>query len=115
MSQHARIAVSQHPSTPGGAQFDSFSRSQGPPQKQELHGWSPSSPHSHRWRVPGLSRNLLSSVKKWLENLGEQLCVFTASLLGQRAALDVSRVQIGPPGEAVENNFNAACGLRPLC
>jgi hypothetical protein len=34
---------------------------------------------------------------------------------GPRAELHVSRVQIGPPGEAVENNFNAACGLGPLC
>ncbi len=49
-----------------------------------------------------------------LENMGERHCVFTASMLGQEAALHVSRVQIGPPGEAVENNFNAACGLRPL-
>ncbi len=61
------MAVSQHDrkaSTPRGAQFDSFSRSQGPPQKQESHGWSPSSPHSHSWRVPGASRNWLASVKK---------------------------------------------------
>ncbi len=42
------------------------------------------------------------------------LCVFTAPMLGQEAALDVSRVRIGCPDEAV-NNFNAACGLRPLC
>ena len=40
---------------------------------------------------------------------------FTASLLGQEAALDVFTVQIGPPGEAVEKNFNAACGLGTLC
>ena len=51
----------------------------------------------------------------WLENLGVLLCVFTAPLLGQEAVLDVSRVRIGPPDEAVENNFNAARGLGPLC
>ena len=51
----------------------------------------------------------------WLENMGELLCAFTASLLVQEAALHMSRVQIGPPGEAIENDFNAACGLRPLC
>jgi hypothetical protein len=50
----------------------------------------------------------------WLENMGVLHCVFTAPMLGQEAALDVSRGQIGPPGEAV-NNFNAACGLGPLC
>ncbi len=43
-----------------------------------------------------------------LENMGERLCVFTASLLGQEAALTVSRVQKGPPVEAVENNINAS-------
>jgi hypothetical protein len=43
----------------------------------------------------------------WLENMGVQLCVFTAPMLGQEAALDVSRVQIGPPDEAVESNFNS--------
>ena len=40
-----------------------------------------------------------------LENMGERLCdvcVFTASLLGQEAALHVSRVQIGTPGDAVK-------------
>ncbi len=37
------------------------------------------------------------------------LCVFTALLLGQEAALTVSRVPIGPPSEAVEKKFNAAC------
>ncbi len=46
VSQHARKA-----STPRGAQFDSISRSQGSPPKQELHEWSQSSQHSHRWRV----------------------------------------------------------------
>jgi hypothetical protein len=51
----------------------------------------------------------------WLENMGARLCVITAPLLGQEAALDVSRVRIGPPDEAVENNFNAACVLGPLC
>jgi hypothetical protein len=51
----------------------------------------------------------------WLENMGVRHCVFTAPMLGQEAALDVSRVQIGPPDEAVENNFSAACGLGPLC
>ena len=51
----------------------------------------------------------------WLENMGGRLCVFTELMLGQEAALDVSRVRIGPQDEAVENNFNAACGLRPLC
>jgi hypothetical protein len=34
-------------------------------------------------------------------------------MLGQEATLDVSRVQIGPPDEAVENNFNAAA-LQPV-
>ncbi len=58
-------------STPRGAQFDSFSRSQGPLPKQELHGWSQSSPHSHRWRVPGASRNRLASVKKAHNVAGE--------------------------------------------
>ncbi len=51
----------------------------------------------------------------WLENMGVLFCVFTAPMLGQVAALDVSRVQIGSLDEAVENNFNAACGLEPLC
>ena len=51
----------------------------------------------------------------WLENMGVQHCVFKVLMLGQEAALDVSRVRIGPPDEAVENNFNAACGLGPLC
>jgi hypothetical protein len=29
-----------------------------------------------------------------------RLCVFTAPMLGQEAAIDVSRVRIGPPDEA---------------
>ncbi len=63
------MTVSQHAwkaSTPRGVQFDSFSRSQEPPPKQELHEWSPRSLFSHRWRVPGTSslRNQLASVKK---------------------------------------------------
>ncbi len=37
-----------------------------------------------------------------LDNMGVRLCVFTVPMLGQEAALDVSRVQIGPPDEAVE-------------
>jgi hypothetical protein len=85
------MAVSQHDreaSTPRGAQFDSFSRSQGPPQNQELHGWSPSSPHSHRWRVPGLSRNRLASVKK---------AHFVAGEYGG-ATLRIYGVAVGPRG-----------------
>ena len=50
----------------------------------------------------------------WLENMGVQHCVLTAPMLGQEAALDESKVQIGPWDEAVENNFNAASGLWPL-
>jgi hypothetical protein len=98
------MAVSQHDrkaSTPRGARFDSFSRSQGPPQKQELHGWSPSSPHSHRWRVPGASRNRKASVKKADFVAGE----YGGVTLSIYSVLTVSRVQIGPPGEAKENNF----------
>ncbi len=82
------------------------SRSQGPSPKQELHEWSQSSPHSHRWRVPGASRYRLASVKRstsWPENMGERLCLCTAPLLSQEAALHVPRVQVGPPGEVVEN------------
>jgi hypothetical protein len=59
LSQYTRKA-----SAPRGAQFDSFRRSQGPLPKQELQGWSQSSPHSHRWRVPGALRNRLASVAK---------------------------------------------------
>jgi hypothetical protein len=40
---------------------------------------------------------------------GVSLCVFT------EAALHVSRVQMGPPVEAVEKQFNATCGLGSLC
>jgi hypothetical protein len=103
----------QKASTPRGAQFDIFSRSQGPPPKQELHEWSQGSPHSPRWRVPGASRNRLASVKKAHSVVGEYGGA-TLYLRRQEAALRVPRVQIGPPGEAVENNFNAACGLGPL-
>ena len=46
-----------------------------------------------------------------LNSIASACTVYTAPMLGQEAALDVSRVQIGPPDEAVENNFNAACGL----
>ncbi len=38
----------------------------------------------------------------WLENMGELLCAFTASLLRQEVALHVFRVRIGTPGKAVE-------------
>ncbi len=54
----------------------------------------------------------------WLENMRVLHCIFTAPMLGQESALDVSsrqsRVQIGPPDEAAENNFNEGCGLGPL-
>ncbi len=110
VSQHAQKA-----STPGGAQFESFSLSQGPPPEQELHEWSQSSLYRYPWRVPVASRNRLPSVKKvktsWPENMGERLCVFMAPLFGQEAALHVSRVPNWTPGEAVENKFNAACGF----
>ncbi len=74
--------------------------------------------HSHRWRVPGDSRNRLASVKKAHFVAGEYggatLRIYVP-LLGQEAALQVTRVQIGPLGETVENNFNAACDLGPRC
>jgi hypothetical protein len=82
------MAVFQHDwkaSTPRGAQFDSFSRSQGPPQKQELHGWTL---HSHRWRVPGASRNRPASVKK---------AEFVAGEYGG-ATLRIYGVAVGPRG-----------------
>ncbi len=51
----------------------------------------------------------------WPENMGEPPYVFMAQLLGQEAALRVFRAPNWNPGEAAENNFNAACGLGPLC
>ncbi len=57
--QHARKALILR-----GAQFDSFSLSQGLLPEQELHEWSQNSQHSYLWRVPGASRNWLPSVKK---------------------------------------------------
>jgi hypothetical protein len=85
------MAVSQHDPKARALKAlnsDSFSRSQRPPQKQELHGLSPSSPHSHRWRVPGLSRNRPSSVKK---------AHFVAGEYGG-ATLRIYGVAVGPRG-----------------
>jgi hypothetical protein len=110
--QHALEALTHR-----GAPFDSFSRSQGPPPKQELHEWSQSSPHSHQLRVPGASRNLLASVKKAHFVAGEYGLAtlrILAPLFSQEAALHVSRVQIRLPDEDVEKHFNAACGLGRL-
>ncbi len=119
----------------GGAQFDSFSLYQGPPPEQELHEWvysiklvrvhewSQSSLHIYGWRVPGASRNRLPSVKKAnfvAREYGGATLRFTAPLLGQEPALHDKFMficlgsQIGPPGEAIENDFNAACGFIPL-
>ena len=85
---YGSVSACPKASTARGAQYDSFSQSQGPPQKQELHGWSPSSPHSHRWRVPGLSRNRLASVKK---------AHFVAGEYGG-ATLRIYGVAVGPRG-----------------
>ncbi len=117
------MAVSQHAwkaSTPRGTQFDRFSRSQGPPPKQELHRWSQSSPHSHRWKVPGASRNRLASVKNAHFVAGEyggppDSAYLRRRCWAKRQHFTWLESQIGPLGEAVENNFNAACGLWPLC
>jgi hypothetical protein len=49
-----------------------------------------------------LSRRPIS----WLENMAERPCVFTATLLGQEAALQV---------HMFNNKFNAARGLISLC
>ncbi len=59
-----------------------------PPPKQELHGWNPSSPHSHCWRVPGVSRNRLATVKK---------AHFVAGLYGG-ATLRFYGAAVGPRG-----------------
>jgi hypothetical protein len=61
------MTVSQHASKasiPGGAQFDSFSLSQGHSPQQELHEWGQNSLHNYRRMVAGASRNWLPLVDK---------------------------------------------------
>ncbi len=105
-------------SAPGGAQFDSFSLSQGPAPQKELHEWGQSSPHSYRWRVPGASRNRLPRQEGPLR--GRKIWESDPAYLrrrcwAKRLHFRSLEPQIGPAGEAAENNFNAACGLRQLC
>ncbi len=92
-------------------------------KKLRLQIWSLRSvdcPLPTDWSLPGSACLHESSASKPAKFLRPRLnfplaSVFPAPPLGQEAALPVSKVLIGPPGEAVENNFNAACGLGPLC
>ena len=114
LSQHVRKAPA-----PGVTQFHSFSLSQRPLPRQVtvLHECGQRTPHSKRSRVPWhretgypLSRRHSSWQDKW----GHDPAYIGRRHWAKRLHFTCLEAQIGPTGEAVKTNFNAACGLGPL-